>query len=156
MPVHPNTLKNLIPFRPGHSGNPGGKPGKGKVADWQEFARGVPVDDTTGEPVIHPDTGDPATRDDLVMQATFRAACDLKRKDCTRAQRTWNAYVRGTPRQTVAMDVTSNGETVGGGQVHIYLPSNGRGPKADEVNPPAPADAPAVNVPESDGPASRN
>ena len=150
MAVHPNTLKNLIPFRPGQSGNPGGKPGKGKVADWQEFARGVPVDDSTGEPVIHPDTGEPATRDDLVMQATFRAAVDIKRKDCTRAQQTWNAYVRGTPRQTVAMDVTSNGETVGG-QVHIYLPDNGRGPHADSASPPLPVDAPAVSVPESDG-----
>ncbi|MGO9291464.1 MAG: hypothetical protein ACLQIJ_22265 [Polyangia bacterium] len=155
MAVHPNTLKNLIPFKPGQSGNPGGKPGKGRVADWQEFARGVPLDDATGEPVIHPDTGEPATRDDLVMQATFRAAVDIKRKDCTRAQQTWNAYVRGTPRQTVAMDVTSNGEALGG-QVHIYLPDNGRGPHAEDVKPPAPADAPSVTVPESDGTRERN
>lgn len=156
MAVHPNALKNLIPFKPGQSGNPGGKPGKGKLGEWHEFAANIPVDPKTGEPVINPDTGEPSSRDILVMEATFRAAIDLRRKDCTRAQQTWNAYVRGTPRQTVAMDVTSNGETIGAGQVHIYLPDNGRGPHADEVKPPPPVDAPSVSVPESDGTNSRN
>lgn len=157
MPVHPNSLKNLILFKRGQSGNPGGQPGKGKLGDWHDFAGGIPVDDN-GQPVaINPDTGEPACRDILVMQATFRAACDLRRKDCTRAQQTWNAYVRGTPRQSVAMDVTSNGETIGrSAQVHIYVPDNGRGPRAGEVKPPDPAEAPKVTVPEADGHPERN
>lgn len=151
MPPNPRSLANLIPFEKGRSGNPGGTPAwRRELKDWTEFATGVPVDSATGEPVIHPDTGEPATRDDLVQQAVFKAACDLSRKDCTRAQQTWNAYVRGTPRQTVALDVTSKGEALGPPRVVMYMPNNGRGPKAEDVIPPA-SDGPPVTVPESDG-----
>jgi hypothetical protein len=54
------------------------------------------------------------------------------------------------------MDVTSNGETVGASQVHIYIPSNGRGPAAEDVKPSSPEDAPSVSVPESDGDTGSN
>ena len=155
MPPNPRSLANLIPFRPGQSGNPGGKPGRGQLGEWPTFAAGVPIDESTGKPIIHPDTGKPATRDDLVMQATFKAACDLRRKDCTRAQQTWNSYVRGTPRQTVAMDVTTQGQALAPARVVLYAPDNGRGPKAADVRPPVPDGTP-VAVPESDGSSKRN
>lgn len=150
MPPSPRSLANLIPFQKGHTGNPGGTPAwRRELRDWTEFATGVPVDDK-GDPVIHPDTGEPASRDDLVQQAVFKAACDLNRKDCTRAQQTWNAYVRGTPRQTVAVDVTTKGQALAPARVVLYAPDNGRGPKAEDVKAPSP-DAPPVTVPESDG-----
>lgn len=157
---HPNAIAALIPFRfaKGTSGNPGGKPGKGKVREYQDFASRVPpecVDPETGEPRINPETGEPYTRDEMVMQATFRCAIDTKRNDCTRAQLAWNAYVRGQPKTGQAMEKAAEGQAaVAGARVVTYrIPDNGRGPRADNPNvkPPAPAPGgPMPAVPTSD------
>jgi hypothetical protein len=155
---HPNSIAALIPFRfeKGTSGNPGGKPGKGKIRTYQDFAAEVPpecIDPETGEPSINPDTGKPYTRDDMVMQATFRCAIDLHRNDCTRAQLAWNAYVRGTAKTGDAMEKAAGGMELPGAKVVTYrIPDNGRGPRADDPNVRAPAvGGPMPAVPETDG-----
>lgn len=158
---HPNSLAALIPFRfkKGESGNPGGQPSKGKVRDYQDFAAGIPPeasDPVTGEPIVNPETGKPYTRDEMVMQATFRCAIDIKRSDCTRAQLAWNAYVRGQPKTGNAMEKAAAGAAgaqVAGARVVTYrIPDNGRGPRAEDPNVKAPAPGgPMPAVPETDG-----
>lgn len=153
MPPNPRALAAIVPFqfKPGTSGNPGGKPGRRRLAEWQEFAAGVPfdvIDPATNKPYADPETGETLSRDAMVMQATFRCAVDIRRKDCTRAQLNWNAYVRGTPRPSAPPAVEPGTETVSvGPRVVLYMPNNGRGPKAEDVKPP-PAEATAGPVPE--------
>ena len=102
MPPNPRSLANLIPFRKGQTGNPGGIPAwRRELRQYGDFASGVPfdvIDPETGRPFEDPETGQPLNRDDMVMQATFRCAIDIRRQDCTRAQLAWNHYVRGTPK----------------------------------------------------------
>lgn len=159
MPAHPNSIAAIIPFRfkKGQSGNPGGQPSKGKVRDYQDFASRIPpecIDPATGEPAINPETGDPYTRDEMVMQATFRCAIDIKRNDCTRAQLAWNAYVRGQPKTAAAIEKSAEaGQQVAGARVVTYrIPDNGRGPRSGDPNvrAPSPSAGPMPAVPETD------
>lgn len=145
MAVHENSRANLVLWKPGQSGNPKGRP-SGKMTDWPKYAAGIPTDPETGKPFINPETGEPYNRDDMVKESVFRVACDIRRKDCTRAQQTWNAYVHGMPR-AAEKDKGKDGDEkeIGVSKVVLYMPDNGRGPKAEDVK--APSD-PNVVVPE--------
>jgi hypothetical protein len=92
MARHPNSLKNLRPFKAGKSGNPSGRAKEADkpmptLRDWQEFALESAGVDKNGKVL--------PSRDSLVMRALFLVATDRRRKDITKGISIWLDRTRG-------------------------------------------------------------